>query len=155
MSVTPIDAARTIACPMCHRKWTRGGWEKLVLVGIQAFDSRENPRELRNCLCGTTLSVEIDSSLSVAIALVNQVAKSLRAVTQQLEKEIQTHSDTMQSKLRAVADERERCARIADDFAKAANAGALRLADFRAMSSQEERFAAVAERIARTIRSKT
>jgi hypothetical protein len=55
----------------------------------------------------------------------------------------------------AVDAERENNARLADQFSAWCRSGAVRLADFWAMSSQQERFAAIAERIARKIRGES
>lgn len=152
-------------CP-CGKAYSRVAWEKLSFVGLQDIAEDEFPPdpnvsrvlELRNCTCGSTRGLVIDFDLETVMMLLNDTAKRLRRASQAL-----AEHDTLPPRRRyqrlveahrngATIRERERCARIADDVAKDARDGAVRLAGFHAMAGQQERLAKLAEYVAKEIR---
>ena len=48
------------ACTCCNRTFTHAEWDRLVLIGGMDANDRHNPLkvlELRNCPCGSTISL--------------------------------------------------------------------------------------------------
>lgn len=51
------------ACTCCERTYTRADWEALSFVGNQ--EGGERMLQLRNCPCGTTLSIEVPNRMPI------------------------------------------------------------------------------------------
>lgn len=49
-------------CGCCPRSYTPETWILLPLVGAKAFDVGEPVLEYRNCVCGSTLAIELPAN---------------------------------------------------------------------------------------------
>lgn len=47
----------TKRCACCSRRYDQASWDRLKLLGYQTDD--ECSLELRNCVCGATLSIQV------------------------------------------------------------------------------------------------
>jgi hypothetical protein len=125
----------------CGAAYDREAWRKLEFVGIQLDET--NDAELRNCVaCGSTRALIIEPDLIGVVVLLNETAKRLNVVTARL-------ADTAENGIKC---ERERCAKIADEFASRANLAAHHFAELPSMAEQQNQIAQIAERIAKRIR---
>jgi hypothetical protein len=62
MTAEPVDAVLKV-CRCCGRAHDAEKWQALHLVGIQ---ESEPDLELRNCLCGSTLALEVAAEARAA-----------------------------------------------------------------------------------------
>jgi hypothetical protein len=81
-----------IAACNCGRVYNHAGWEHLVLIGGMDADDQRYPLkilELRNCLCGSTISLTRTSSAptresrGAAVTLLNFEATRQRAAREE------------------------------------------------------------------------
>jgi hypothetical protein len=57
---SPVPDPVVKRCSSCERVFTLTQWGALKSLGIQSFEDDDiPPLELRNCMCGTTLAVEV------------------------------------------------------------------------------------------------
>lgn len=119
----------------CGETFTLEQWAALDLVGIQD-DGIDTLIELRNCPCGSTRARRCD--MENALRLLNETAKKLRttlarlrdieratvglsAELEELDRDLPPVQRVIESGVRAVELERERCAKIADEHADRAD----------------------------------
>lgn len=51
-------------CPCCPRSYTRETWTVLPFVGEKALDDGEPVLQYRNCSCGSTLAIVVESDVA-------------------------------------------------------------------------------------------
>jgi len=110
-------------CTCCARPYYAGEWTTLSFVGY--MDDGDGGRlELRNCSCGTTLSIAIEMGLSWALA--GDLAEVLRCDARELAGCPPQYAWPPQSKRVVSADDEQesvRLEKIADELSEIAKRG--------------------------------